>query len=109
MNNDDDPWSDSMKFWSDMHQQHSRLDEGFQRLCCEPTTKIPKKGDRVIVAAGFIGMGHPWVRLEAVVMECGDTSYKVRFADRAERVDKSDKWVHQALITDVLSNAPSAT
>lgn len=85
-----------------------RREEEFKRLLVEPSTstRVPDIGDRVVVAAGFVGLGHLWVREEAVVEEKGDTSYKVRFVnfkpynggDRGSYV----MWIHPALITDVL-------
>lgn len=103
-----DPFEDMNKFFSDIHESHSRLDSEFRRLCCEPSAKTPEAGSRVIVAAGLIGMGHPWIRLEATVIECGDTSYKVRFATHKEYGTNrlQETWVHQALITDVLAKVP---
>jgi hypothetical protein len=92
-------------FWEGIQKAHNRMDDEFRRLCCEPSAKTPTTGCRVLVAAGLLGMGHPWIRLEATVIECGDTSYKVRFTDYRHVLTKEleEKWVHQSLITDVLA------
>jgi hypothetical protein len=83
-----------------IHEDHKKMDDEFRRLCAEPSTKIPVVGSRVVVAAGLLGMGFNWVRYEGIVEECGDTSYKVRFTDY--HMPNYRRWVHQALITDVL-------
>jgi hypothetical protein len=73
----------------------------FDKLLAEvPPT--PSVGDRVVVAAGLLGMGHPWVRVEGVVVECASTSYKVEFPSREYNGSVPCEWVHQSLITDVL-------
>jgi hypothetical protein len=99
---------------ADMYKHFLNIDEEkqeFRRLCAEPCMKTPNPGDRVIVAAGFVGLGHPWIREEAECLEVGDTSVHVRFVDyHPYRGEKGSlhKWVHHALITDVLSK-PAAS
>lgn len=88
-----------------IHDYHDSLDDEFRKLCVEPSLKVAKKGDRVIVAGGLIGRGYKWVRLEAVVLEVGDTSVHVEFKDRAYIGGRPDRcWIHPCLITDVLSH-----
>lgn len=75
----------------------------FEKLLNEPSCNAPSVNSRVLVAAGLLGMGFPWIREEAVVLECGDTSYKVKFINyRFSRNEDIIMWVHQTLITDVL-------
>ncbi|RJQ30350.1 hypothetical protein C4565_00770 [Candidatus Parcubacteria bacterium] len=92
---------------NNIDRYHHKQDEEFKRLCAEPCMKIPKPGDRVIVASGFLGMGLLWNRKEAEVLEVGETSVHVRFIDYylvGEGKGKHKKWIHPALITDVLEN-----
>lgn len=100
---DSDPFKDANDFWRGIEKHHDKMDSEFHKLCVEPSTKVPVVGDRVLVAAGLLGMGHAWVRLEATVVECGDTSFKVQFTDTYE--SRKPMWIHQALITDVLAIA----
>ncbi len=76
----------------------------FQKLCDDPSSKIPCVGDRVVVAAGLIGMGFNWVRKEATVLEVGETSYRVQFQEKRLDGTPMIQWIHPALITDVLEN-----
>lgn len=99
-----DPWESGDKFFEHAREHHKKMDEEFRRLCAEPCGKVPQKGDRVLIAAGLLGMGYPWVREEAVVMECGDTSYFVQFVHYKTYDEKTYScWVNQNLITDVLA------
>lgn len=97
---------DMFEYFRDINRHHESQDEDFRKLLVEPSAKTPSLGDHVIVATGFLGMGFNWIREEAVVLECGDTSYKVQFTDCKHIVDGTPtvKWVHQALITDVLTS-----
>jgi hypothetical protein len=71
----------------------------FNRLLADPCMKIPEINDRVLVAAGLLGMGFDWSRLEALVIAVADASIKVRFdKDHYFR----EQWIHPALIVDVL-------
>lgn len=94
-------------FNEDMREYHRKIDNEFHKLCCEPSQKIPKLGQRVIVAAGLLGMGHLWIREEAIVEEVGEVSIKVRFTNykpfNGER-GSHELWIHPALITDVLND-----
>lgn len=91
------------KHMEHLDEYHDSLNSEFYRLYCEPSSRVPEVGNRVIVAVGLLSMGHPWTREEGVVIEKGDTSYKIRL----KRIDygthrQTEVWVHQALITDVL-------
>lgn len=83
----------------DIRREWERKRSAFERLCVEPCMRTPKPGDRVVFAAGLIGHGFEWVRLEARVLEVGDTSVRVEFDDHYHCVE----WIHPCLITDVLS------
>lgn len=91
--------------WDDINDYHRKLDSEFAKLINEPSARVPQVGDKVLVAVGLLGMGYLWVRLEAEVIETADTSYKVRFTDRKKwgSDELQEEWVHQALITDVVS------
>ena len=99
-------WEDY--FWKDMHNMHEEKNqerEEFKRLLSDRPSTVPQVGSRVLVAAGFLGMGHIWIREEGVVEECGDTSYKIRFINYtpySKEKGSLSQWVHQSLITDVL-------
>lgn len=93
------------KHFDNMDKEHQQRDDEFRRLCADPCMTPAVKGDRVVVAAGFLGMGFLWERAEAEVMEVGDTSIKVRMVDyQPFGAPKGSlcKWIHPSLITDVL-------
>lgn len=100
------------KHFENIDEYHKNLDGEFKRLCAEPCMKVPKPGDVAIVAAGFLGMGHLWVREECEVLAVGDTSVKVRFKDYlpygGERGSKMI-WIHPSLITDVVQQNSNPT
>jgi hypothetical protein len=103
MNDDDNPelWKSIEEDFRNAYKERRKMDQEFERLLVEPCQEIPQVGDRVIVASGFLGMGHLWVRHEALVLEVAQTSYKVRFLDyRGFRDRIVEMWVHPALITD---------
>lgn len=85
--------------WDSINREREAKDEAFRKLLCEPTPTVAEVGDRVVFAGGLIGFGHNWVRLEGVVLEKGDTSYKVQFEDLGRT---HIEWIHPALVTDVL-------
>ena len=91
------------KHWNNVDRHHDRMDDEFRRLYAEPCMKPANPGDRVVVAIGFLGMGHLWVRAEAIVLEVGGGSVKVRFTNRNDYYTKEpmELWVHPALIVDV--------
>ena len=96
-------WVERMMDRADKH--HAQMDAEFCRLAVEPSAKRPGVGDRVLVAVGLLNMGHLWIREEGTVLECGDTSFLVRLANRTHIITgvPTEVWAHQALITDVLS------
>lgn len=99
-----DDWFSRMMDRADKH--HEQMDAEFCRLAVEPSAKRPGIGDRVLLAVGLLNMGHLWMREEATVLECGDTSFRVQFRDRKEYSTNApmERWVHQAIITDVLAS-----
>lgn len=100
------------KHFEHIDRKHEQMDAEFKRLLCEPSSRTPEAGDRVIVAGGFLNMGHLWMRYEAVVEEVGETSVKVRFTDyKMYNVPLGEyrMWVHPALITDVIPKATRET
>ncbi len=48
------------KDMNNIHERHGKMLDEFRRLLAEPTPKIPKPGDKVIIAGGLLGMGHEW-------------------------------------------------
>ena len=103
MNDDFDMQEFEMRM-KHINKHHDQLDQEFGKLYLNMPDKLPRLNDRVVVATGLIGMGHIWVRKEAVVIECGNTSYKVRFTDEIDYATRKPKevWINQTLITDVL-------
>ena len=83
---------------------HAKLEKVREELRLDACTDPIEVGSRVLVAGYLLGMGHQWVRIEGVVLECSSTSYKVRLGldGRGENRGKT-LWVHQDLITDVLT------
>ncbi len=92
------------EMFRDIYKYRDKLDSEFARLAAEPCSKVPQVGDRVLIAAGLVGKGHLWIRLEAVVLECADTAYYVKYKKYKlyRDTDTHEEWVHQAVITDVL-------
>ena len=88
----------------DTRKYHKQLGEEFHKLLCEPCQAIPKVGDTVVVAAGLIGHGHPWIRREAKVLAVGDTSYKVLIA---ATYANEPCWIHPALVVEVVRQQAS--
>lgn len=86
-------------------KEREEIKKEFEKLQADPCLKTPQKYDRVLFACGLLGMGFHWVRKEAIVVECGETSYKLLYP-RNPLLLKDEpfatEWVHQALITDVL-------
>lgn len=97
--NEDEWVAEFYKHMNRIDDKHDALKEEFRKLLVEPCQKIPKPGDKVVVAGGLLSMGHPWIRIEAEVTDVADTSVKVRI-DR--KVYIYHEWIHPALITDVL-------
>ena len=100
---------DLAKHFRNIDERNLTKDEYFQRLQAQAVQHAPCAGDRVVVACGLVGWGHLWNRAEAVVLEVGDVSVYVRFTDHTmqwsvgdQRGKQVEKWVHPALITDVL-------
>lgn len=98
----DDPFG-----FKEIREGHKKMEDEFRRLYAEPSTRVPVVGDRVIVAVGFLGRGHLWMRRECKVLEVGDTSVHVEIPDRygSDKVDR--EWIHPALVTDVIPRANS--
>lgn len=101
-----------MGLFDDMHEMFRSADKAreeredeFRKLCAEPCLRVPEIGDRVLVAAGLLGMGYLWIRREAEVVSKGDTAYRIRFVNCESYHEGNEHWVHQALITDVLTAA----
>ncbi len=93
------------RYFENLEKEQQRMRAEFERLRSDPPAKIPQIGDRVIVATGFLAMGHLWARMEAEVMDVGDTSVKVRLIDYQpyqQPIGSYSTWIHPALITDVL-------
>jgi hypothetical protein len=75
-----------------------RLDE-FLRRAADLPSKTIQPGDRVIVAAGFLGRGPEWQRTECIVIEAASDSSLVQ---SVHDLTEWKQWVHNALIVDVL-------
>lgn len=92
-------------FFDSVDRHHAQRRAEFEKLACEPCVKEAKVGDRVLCAAGPLGMGFEWERHEATVIEVADTAYKVRFAHRKEYGTdmQQEVWAHKFVITDVLN------
>ena len=84
--------------WGAIHRSHEYLRQEFDRLLVEPNMKPIEPGMRVIIAAGLIGHGYPWIRTEVEVVDIADTSILISFLGK-----NKPEWIHPALITDVLS------
>lgn len=81
----------------------ARMFQEYDKLCHDPCMKIPKVGDRIVYAVGCLGIGSPFAREEAEVIEKGDQSYKIRITIKGQTLDM---WISSVLVTDVL-DAPA--
>ena len=89
----------------EFNNYHQKLDNEFQKLLIDPCMNIPEVGDLVIVAAGLLGMGHPWVREEAKILAIADTSYQIEFTKYKSYDNKIIiQWIHTALVTDIIKS-----
>ena len=95
--------SDLFMDWVDIKQKHNERNTYFDELLANPCTQPVTVGDRVVVAAGLIGFGFKWERLEATVLEKGQNSIKIEL-DHKHLVNNVnwELWIHPAVITDVL-------
>lgn len=84
----------------DMNNFHDKLDNEYKRLK-QDAPRMVKVGDKVLVAAGLIGRGHPWVRTQAEVIEIAQSSVKVR-GKESYSLDPWEEWIDPSLITDVI-------
>lgn len=80
----------------------------YHKLLAEPGMRIPCVGDHVVIASGLLGMGMPWTRMEALVTQVGQTSYKIKlevpnFLAQLIAVPPDGIWIHPCLVTDVLT------
>ena len=88
-------------------ENHAKRQQEFRRLELDACSIIPEVGDTVVVAAGLLGMGYEYLRLEAEVLRVGQLSYKVCFDVREYRPldgNPVEKWIHPALVTDVITS-----
>lgn len=93
-----------MNDFNDMERIWKKREDQFYKLLIDQCAIIPNVGDTVIIAAGLLGLGFDWVRLEAVVLKVGQNSFKIQFQTEKEfRTSKlKEEWIHPALITDVI-------
>lgn len=80
------------------HQKH--MEEVVNRLRADPCMQIPEVGDTVIVAAGPLGMGHAWTRVEAEVQQVATNSYQVLFRDQYGPCKEASEWIDPVLVVD---------
>lgn len=102
-------WFNFGGMFDGIHKAHEQKKAEFDKLVADQSMILPNVGDRVVVAAGPLSRGFEWIRLEAVVLEVGQSSYKVRFTKDRFDGTPDEEWVHPALITDVIKAvAPEA-
>lgn len=92
------------EYFNEMNRNRREMHDEFTKLCLDPSAVRPNVGDRVVVAIGLIGYGFNWIRQECVVIEEGETSFKVRWQQHG---NTHVEWINPNLITDVLP--PEAT
>lgn len=89
--------------WVDIKQKHNERNMYFDALLANPCAQPVNVGDRIVVAAGLIGFGFKWERLEATVLKKGQNSIKIELEHKKPGTDVNwELWVHPAIITDVL-------
>ena len=101
---------DMDKFFNRLDSNHKRRENEFNKLLLDQCCIVPGIGDTVIVAAGLLGMGFDWIRLEAEVVGIGQNSIKVRFITekKFQSEEYITKWIHPALVTDVIKHTEKA-
>ena len=97
----DGNWFESIEKYKD------ELKDVVNKLRLDPCMDVPKMGDTVIVAAGPLGMGHSWIRLEAEVLHVANNSYKIRFHNKSKFLYPPngyyDVWIDPVLVLDIIS------
>lgn len=102
----DDAFDKMDEYFERIDRHHKDLKNEFMKLAADPCSQVPKIGDTVLIAAGLVNKGHLWIRLEAKVLKCANTSYYVEYTDYKYYIQKEPvrEWVHQNVITDVITD-----
>jgi hypothetical protein len=95
--------SDLFTDWCGIKHNRNERDIYFDDLVAKNPPLAVNVGDRVVVAAGLIGFGFKWERLEANVLEKGQNSVKIELDHKHPITGANyELWVHPVIITDVL-------
>lgn len=82
------------KYREERKQEYDRLKGG-------GVYKDVSVGDTVVVAAGLLGRGYIWIRVECEVVQVGDTSCFVKHIGEYE-LDNWQEWIDRFLIVEVV-------
>jgi len=93
---------DFFEMMGGINKHHNQLDQEYNRLK-QDVPRAVKVGDKVLIAAGLIGRGHAWVRVEGEVLEVGQASIKVR-GKQSYSDETWEEWIDPALITDIIKS-----
>jgi hypothetical protein len=91
---------DEMFDRADKHRE--KLEDVMSKLRTDPCMEIPSVGDCVVIAAGPLGMGHNWIRLEAEVLHVANNSYKIIMRDRYGKDKHYEGWIDPVLVLDIV-------
>ena len=94
-----DIFDDFLKMHREIEDHRKKLDEQYSMLRREPP-KLLRVGDTVLVAAGLLGRGHPWIRKDCIVKEVSDLSVKVYRKESPSY--EWEEWIDPVLIVDVI-------
>ncbi len=88
------------------HERKRRLFEELNAAYRLDPPEPCKVGDRVLIHAELAGEGFSWDRVEATVIEASDTAYCVRIPPTIEGYPPTERWVHRAVVLEVLPPRP---
>lgn len=94
---------DFFEMFGNISKEQNEREEAFRKLQAEPP-KLIKKGDKVLIAAGLLGMGFLWIREEAVIIDVQESAVKAKFKDYWPG-QPNEKWIDPILVTDILERA----
>ncbi len=98
-----------MDFHTQMQKEHALKYAEYERLRAECPKGI-KKGQRVLVAVGFLGHGFHWIRKECTVLDIAEGSSLITFPSEYAELHGQKTWEHwvpNCLITAILSEPKS--
>lgn len=104
-------FDDMINFHTEIQKEHALKYAEYERLRADCPKSI-QKGQRVLVAIGFLGHGFHWIRGEANVLDVADGNSKIGWENEDHRrcpdiykTARYEYWIPNCLITAILSEA----